>query len=1325
SNNVFLGNGAGGGLDLDSSELGLLVNGVANRLLVSGGAMTVQSAVSRVGQGTFLLSGNTLGQAAGATITADDLRLSFSTVTLPEANNIGTLTGFASTLNLSNASLLTVGSASAGLSTSAATLKVDDLNVANTFSGNTITITPLTPGRRINLGGADVGGELNISASDLANIAGATVALNADLVDIRGPVSTPSGNLVIAPVTSIPINIVSGPGKAALGALEFLPSELNQVTTSNTFTLGDPSVTGAITVSAPVDLTAGPGSVGTFALQTGNAGGITVNNPLSAQRIVLAANAMAINAAVNATAGDLTVVQNTGGTTIGLGTGGGTLQLDATEAGLLGAAGTLRIGNTSSGAVTIGSPGVTFAGIGGLNITTGGTLTAAGTLSTPGELFLTAGDMAISSAVTASSHINAALIGNMTLGGAGVGLTDAELDFLAPGSGILRLGDFSNTGNILITGPLTPASTTTLNLRATGSITQSVGVGGIAVSNLAAQAFNNITLNEPNTVSNVALSGNAIGYKHGGAGAFTIGTVDGVSGISGGTVTVTANEVNVNDNIFASSLTFTRSTAGALDLGNKPGGGTLGFNQAEFDRMFASIVNFGTAAGNTVNSATVTAPMTANTFSDLTIFSTGPINVANALTANNNNITLVANSMTFSGGANSITAANSINLRPFTAGSTIDVGGPDAGGTTSTLGLDAADVAALSAPNIAIGDATVTNIAVTVPTVFGASNVTFNTQGGGTGTVDIQAGLTAGGNLTFNTDNFVPVAAVTAPNVTLATVTFGRTVDLGTAATGTQLGLDQAQLNTIITPGTFTIVAGNLSTSAAVAFSNAANVALLADTTSIGHTISQTTGGRITVAPRTSFAGLNLGTTGLTQAEIGNFSTSGVLQLGNTTTGTIDFSAPITAPGGIGALALVSAFGITQSAGSTITAPNLRIQTSSATLNESNSVGNLAGSASTLNFTTAGALNIGAVDGATGLSGSTIDLRSDTITVSNPISGFNVTLAPRQITAPIDVGSKPAGVFGVSDAEIDMISANTLSIGTASHTGVLNVTAPVDRASGTFNLAMAPAGTINVNAAFASPNGSVGLTGGTVNVNAPVTAQSTVTVTGDNVQIAAPIGSSSTTPLSSATVQPISANRPISLGTEVSGAMSLTAAELALINSNFLTIGSNNSGALAINAPVTSATLDQLTLRSGSSITQSPGAPILLQKVTATGQRVGNLSAFAGTGGVDLRAAGNEVPGVVQGSAGTGQNFLFNNSLPTKLQNISASAGGKVLVNSGLFGPLPPPLPEGGSVDFDFQAQLLAAIDKLADINDALDENDAEAKKKAEDEKKKQRECGA
>jgi hypothetical protein len=242
-----------------------------------------------------------------------------------------------------------------------------------------------------------------------------------------------------------------------------------------------------------------------------------------------------------------------------------------------------------------------------------------------------------------------------------------------------------------------------------------------------------------------------------------------------------------------------------------------------------------------------------------------------------------------------------------------------------------------------------------------------------------------------------------------------------------------------------------------------------------------------------------------------------------------------------------------------------------------------------------------------------------------------------------------------------------------------------------------PTAAINVNAPLGSPNGDVAMSTGTLNVNAQVTALNNITLTADNMNIGAPLVATAST----VTLQPLSSGRPISIGTETPGALSLTAAELAMVAPSVdqLIIGSTTSGPMTISGPIASSSLDLLSLLAGGSITQSPDAPILLQKTTisqGTAVPVGSLQAISSSGTVDLRAPGNQIPDIISGNAGSARDFQFVNSLPMKLQDIQASGvgGGRVLVNSGLFGPLPALFFLGGG-DESLLNELLAAIDRI------------------------------
>jgi hypothetical protein len=160
------------------------------------------------------------------------------------------------------------------------------------------------------------------------------------------------------------------------------------------------------------------------------------------------------------------------------------------------------------------------------------------------------------------------------------------------------------------------------------------------------------------------------------------------------------------------------------------------------------------------------------------------------------------------------------------------------------------------------------------------------------------------------------------------------------------------------------------------------------------------------------------GSLALTSAELDRFATAGVLRLGSNITDTITISSAI-APAGVNTLALISGNRIIQSSGrddqreqSCVSRrarlPTCRKRTTSQCWPDR------AGARS--RSPAQGALDIGTVDGVSGISDNTISLKADNLTISQSIVGNNVTLAPRNPGAAMDLGSKPAGVFGITDA---------------------------------------------------------------------------------------------------------------------------------------------------------------------------------------------------------------------------------------------------------------------------------------------------------------------
>ena len=583
------------------------------------------------------------------------------------------------------------------------------------------------------------------------------------------------------------------------------------------------------------------------------------------------------------------------------------------------------------------------------------------------------------------------------------------------------------------------------------------------------------------------------------------------AGFGGSPVTVTVrDEININ---FAHLRQQRDAQAVQRGFSDRRRGtkvdGRHSFTQTELDRISATSVTIGdTTSGN----LTVSAPVSISSFSDLTLTTGATAAVSNALSVPRNltvnagtitntaaiassfgNINLVADSMTF--GASVSALSGTISLQQLNPLTTIDLGGPDVVSTTNTLGLDSTDVSRLSAAAFSIGNSTTPSITVSAATNFGATPTTLTTASGATATIDVNAALTSG-NLTLTSDNFRISApgSVTAPNVTLNTITAARTVDLGTAIFGASLGLDQPTAQSHHDPGDVHDQQRRTHQCERSREFHERSQPHAArrydDDRQHGH---EPVGGRITVAPR-SFRSMDLGgpdtvsTLGLTAAEIDRFVTSGVLQLGDTsTTSSINISDLI-APAGVSTVTLAANSSIAQGAGKTITETNLRLNTfGSVNLTENNSVGTLAGSSSSsFSFTGTGALDIGTVDGRIGISDSTVTIKADTLTVSQAIVAGNVTLAPRVAGAAIDMGSKPAGVFGVTAAEMGLISATNLTFGNST-AGPVTVSSAMARSSGTLNIVTGAAQTVNINAALSGPSG-VSVIGGSINVAAPVSS---------------------------------------------------------------------------------------------------------------------------------------------------------------------------------------------------------------------------------------------
>ncbi|MCC7487008.1 MAG: hypothetical protein IT529_18715, partial [Burkholderiales bacterium] len=1058
---------------------------------------------------------------------------------------------------------------------------------------------------------------------------------------------------------------------------------------------------------------------------------------------------------------------------------------------------------TSGGALTVGGSGPQLDAPGSIFLTAQAIVLDGPVTSTvAGDISIAADAPAINALVTTTaSDINVMPVGSTTISLGGTGsayLDNNELNNLRPSSGVARIGDLANTGAIDVVGAINLAggagNVNTLSLvTGNGVVTQSGGAT-ITVPNLAVRAAGAINLPENNNVSGaVALQTDfgPIDFKHAGANALTIGAVDGVTGVrnfccSGQPITLRSDDIAVTAGISANFgsnnvVLLPVGVAQPITIAGSPGG-TYSLVQGEIDLIEAASIFVGNSttgpitvanpvsfpsavslATSTANSIDVNGSLTAQ--GNATFF-TGTFNVNAAVTSNNSgSISATAHTMNFA--APVAAPSGSITLvTPAGASTSIELGGATTG-ESGMLVLNTTELGFLSYGGLlTIGSADSDDMTI-VSTAMLPGNVKLVSGN----LLDVQSGtFSAGGDLTVVTDSLtIGVAGLAANgNVTIQPLTSG--ITLGTQIGG-ELAVPFAELDRISTPagtlvfdttGTLTVNEGLPFNAARVSnvrlsggtvsvlnpVSAAGELALRGNTLDIQNTVTSTGGGRISAARRTLGA-MSVGAPGatLTSAAVeGQFVTSGVVQLGDAaSTSTLQFNAPLDLSG-FGSATLSASSTISQTAGSTLTAPRLRLNgNGQINLPEANSVQTLAGgnTGSSFTFTSTGTVTVGpTVDGVAGLTGGSLNLRSDDLDRAGPggIVNSSATLGPRLPGTQMNLGGNPGGgVYGVDGAELAGISSFTLNFGNNT-AGQVTVSAPMVRSSGTLGILTAPTEAVNVNGALAGPSGvqidagtihvnqPIDSTFGTVNltarapatlaINAPVTAGSNVALNSDSTAINALV--TANPGFGTVTIVPTTPGTPVSLGVEAGGALSITQGEFERVSTANLTVGNTNAGPMTIGAPIT-LNVNQLSLFSGGAIVQTGGAPIVLSRVNATGVRTGNLRAQTANGAVTL-VAGNEVPGALQGFAGGLNDFDFVNALPMLLQQVSAGAGGRTRINSGLFAPLPfGAFPEGGGPDL--QAVLIAAIDQISKINDTLDATDAEGKKKTQEENRKRQTC--
>ena len=680
-------------------------------------------------------------------------------------DNITIATG----LTLTSADSITLDATTSGIAPAdAVTLSADNgVTINNSFT--TVASGAVTIDADADANGT---GDFTLAAGATLNSSvGAvdTVSITADDIILTGSINAGTGNVSLLPSNSTTVGLGAGAGDFSL-----TDTELDNITTSGTLTIGNSNTTtmtidgwtAAAGISGPVVLTA-----------TGTAGAIT-----------FATAASTLQAGLTLTALD-----------------GVTLNEDV----------------TSNGATVIDADSDDD-GTGGFTVAAAKTLT-----TTNNDLTITADDMTLIGNLSVGSGDVSLLPSNSTTVGLGAGagdfsLTDTELDNITT-SGTLTIGN-SNTTTMTINGWTAAAGVSgPVALTATGTagaITFAT-VASTLQAGLTLTALDGVTLNEDVT-SNGATIIDADSDDDG-TGDFTVAAAKTLT-TTNNTLTLTADDIALSGSIDTGSAAATLlvSDAGSIGLGATAGDYTL--SGAELQNITATGLTLGDATNGNItvngitaaNSNNVSGTVTLNaTLDNATVTFATTASTFNALTANaddgiviNVALTTDVGAMTLEGDAdNGVDTNDNITIATGLTLTSADSITLDA----TTSGIAPADAVTLSADN----GVTINNSFTTVAS--GAVTIDADADANGTGDFTLAAGATLNSSA-----GAVDTLSITADDVDLSgSINAGtgnvsllpsNSTTVGLGAGAGDFSLTDTELDNITTSGTLTIGNSNTTT---------------------------------------------------------------------------------------------------------------------------------------------------------------------------------------------------------------------------------------------------------------------------------------------------------------------------------------------------------------------------------------------------------------------------------------------------------------------------------------------------------------------------------
>ena len=539
---------------------------------------------------------------------------------------------------------------------------------------------------------------------------------------------------------------IAAPGVTSSSAGVKIDNTGNLITVGNVVTAGGAGVANLIstgltntsTITGPggVTIDAGTGTLSNAAGTITNGGGVVAAAvTLTADKMVLGATA----AAIQGGAGVVTLQQKTNGTAIDLGSTVDTnapLELSNTELGTVATTGALRVGNASSGAISI-TAGVTPA-VGTVRLTSGAGISGAGLFTGTSLALVAGGAINVNTAVTnlaASTSAGGITVSNTTVGTLNVTTVDTTVAGLSSSGTAISLTE------------------------TTGAVTLSQAVNaGLSTVTVTLNGLEKLLTNSTTVTAT-------------GAGGVTF-TADKMA--LGGTVTATGQTVTLKPNLATNAI--------AVGATGNATANTLEISNAELGTITATSV----VTGSTAVSGLITLgrdEAVAQGTKNLQFITSGNINVAgfdvtgNSVTLGNTSGSPVTNAITNTGAGRlkatanlNLFAINGIGVIPAAPIRIVTVGG-----TLSAVNTTSGDLFLSTGP-ITLGDG-----------ALGAAISEFN---GGNLRIDSTGGIVIGGNVTagaLGTVTLNAIGTITEPAAVVGTVT-GATVNLGTSGTTTGIG---------------------------------------------------------------------------------------------------------------------------------------------------------------------------------------------------------------------------------------------------------------------------------------------------------------------------------------------------------------------------------------------------------------------------------------------------------------------------------------------------------------------------------------------------------